>query len=202
MTEFKDATDFWAPSVIKLDDTYYIYVSCISNGDFQFMHVAEAKSPLGPFKNEKKLYNRFSIDSHMVKTEVGLFLWFAQNNTACEKQGTRIFIDKFKDPYTPENNPTEVVVPTFPEEKFTPNCTKERDWYTIEGPFWFKEGKWQYLMYSGGCFQDDTYHIGYCVAESNESDLKKVNFKKVTKNGAFNPIIIKMTLKRAQGITV
>lgn len=199
VTEFKDATDFWAPSVIKLDDTYYMYVSCISDGDFQFMHVAEAKSPLGPFKNEKKLYNRFSIDSHMVKTEDGLFLWFAQNNTDCDLVGTRIFIDKFKDPYTPEDNPKEVVVPTFAEEKYTPSCNENGDWYTIEGPFWFKEGDWQYLMYSGGCYQDDTYHIGYCVAKSNETDLKKVDFKKVTEGGRFSPVIIKNDFEEGTG---
>lgn len=199
VTQFINGKDFWAPSVIKIDETYYMYVSCERNGNFQYLHVASSDSPLGPFKNEKCLYNHFSIDSHMVKTDNGLFLWFAKDNTDCELIGTRIYVDRFIDPYTPENNPKEVLVPDFDEEKFTPQCTAKRDWYTIEGPFWFEEGEWQYLMYSAGCFQDDTYHIGYAVANTNEQDLKKVNFKKITKNGGFSPLIIKNDFEEGTG---
>ena len=199
VTEFEGASIFWAPSVIKIEETYYMYVSCVNNENFQFMHVASANSPLGPFKNEKCLYNHFSIDSHMVKTEEGLFLWYAKNNINTDLIGTRIFVDKFLDPYTPENNPKEVILPEFDEEKYTPNCTAERNWYTIEGPFWFKEGDWQYLMYSAGCYQDDTYHIGYAIAKTNEANLKKVDFVKVTNEGSFSPLIIKNSFEEGTG---
>ena len=40
VTAFVDAHDFWAPSVIKLEDKYYMYVSCVANNNFQYMHVA------------------------------------------------------------------------------------------------------------------------------------------------------------------
>ena len=120
VTAFADAHTFWAPSVIRLEDRYYMYVSCITAAGFQFMHVASADSPLGPFKNEKCLYPRFSIDSHMVKTEAGLFLWYAEDNTRCELKGTRVFVDRFVDPYTPEHNPKEVLLPEFEEEKYPP----------------------------------------------------------------------------------
>jgi GH43 family beta-xylosidase len=199
VTDFAEGRTFWAPSVIKLDDKYYMYVSCITDAGFEFMHVASADSPLGPFKNEKCLYNHFSIDSHMVKTDAGLFLWYAKNNVDCDLIGTRIFVDRFIDPYTPENNPKEVLTPEFDEEKYTPNCTAERNWYTIEGPFWFKEGDWQYLMYSGGCYQDDTYHIGYATAKTDEQDLKKVNFKKVKDNNKFSPLITKNSFEEGTG---
>ncbi len=199
VTDFADAHNFWAPSVIKLKDTYYMYVSCVTNKGFQFMHVACSDSPLGPFKNEKCLYDHFSIDSHMVKTDAGLFLWFAKNNTNCDLIGTRIYVDKFIDPYTPEYNPKEVLLPEFDEEKYTPQCTSERNWYTLEGPFWFKEGDWQYLMYSAGCYQDDTYHIGYAVAKTNEQDLKKVDFVKVKENNKFSPLIIKNSFEEGTG---
>ena len=62
------------------------------------MHVAKSTSPLGPFKDEECLYKCFSIDSHMVKTDAGLFLWYAKNNTDCDRVGTRAFVDKFIDP--------------------------------------------------------------------------------------------------------
>lgn len=199
VTDFREADNFWAPSVIKIDDTYYMYVSCICHGNFEFMHVASAPSPLGPFRSEKCLYDHFSIDSHMVQTEKGLYLWYAKDNLASERVGTRVFVDRFLDPYTPENQPKEVLVPEFDQEKFTPQCTPERDWYTIEGPFWFREGEWQYLMYSAGCYQDDTYHIGYAVAKTEEQDLKKVDFVKVKCNGGFAPLIIKNSFEEGTG---
>ncbi|MBE6576231.1 MAG: hypothetical protein E7654_08180 [Ruminococcaceae bacterium] len=199
VTAFADAHTFWAPSVIRLEDKYYMYVSCITAAGFQFMHVASADSPLGPFKNEKCLYPRFSIDSHMVRTEAGLFLWYAEDNTRCELKGTRVFVDRFIDPYTPEYDPKEVLLPEFEEEKYTPHCTPKGNWYTLEGPFWFKEGEWQYLMYSAGCYQDDTYHIGYAVAKSEEQDLKKVDFVKVTDHGKFAPLIIKNDFEEGTG---
>ena len=199
VTAFENGTDFWAPSVIKVEDKYYMYVSCNKNGNFEFMHVAVSDSPLGPFKNEKCLYDHFSIDSHMVKTDDGLFLWYAKDNLDCDLVGTRIFVDRFINPFTPENNPKEVILPTFDEEKFTPQCTEERNWYTIEGPFWFKEGDWQYLMYSAGCYRDDTYHIGYAVAKSNDLNLKNVEFKKITNKNTIAPVIIKNDFEEGTG---
>ncbi len=201
--KFEGATNYWAPSVIKYGGKYYIYVSFERAESHQFMHVAQSDSPLGPFKNEKMLYREFSIDSHAVETEAGLFLFFAKNkykpDYKGERIGTRIFVDRMLDPYTPENKPVEKVVPDFDEEIFTPQYTEENRWHTIEGPFWFKEGEYQYLTYSGGCYQDDTYHVGYAVAKSEEPDLTKVEFKKVTKDGKFNPIIIKNDFEEGTG---
>ena len=79
------------------------------------------------------------------------------------------------------------------------DCTETLKWHTIEGPFWFMDGGYQYLCYSGGCYQDDTYHVGYAVAKSNEPDLTKVNFTKVTNNGAFCPLIIKSSFEEGTG---
>ena len=200
---FDGATNYWAPSVVKFEGKYYIYVSFERGESHQFMHVAEADSPLGPFTNEKMLYREFSIDSHAVVTDAGLFLLYAKNkykpDYEDERIGTRIFIDKMIDPYTPSYNPVEKVVPDFDEEIFTPQYSKDCRWHTIEGPFWFCEGDYQYLTYSGGCYEDDTYHVGYAIAKSKEQDLTKVEFNKVTKNGGFNPIIIKNDFEEGTG---
>jgi len=200
---FEGAANYWAPSVIKYRGKYYIYLSFERGESHQFMHVAEADSPLGPFKNEKMLYKEFSIDSHAVETKAGLFLFYAKNkykpDFEGERIGTRIFVDKLLDPYTPAYQPVEKVVPDFDEEIFTPQYSEKNRWHTIEGPFWFKEGDYQYLTYSGGCYEDDTYHVGYAVAKSDEEDLTKVEFKKVTKDGTFNPIIIKNDFEEGTG---
>jgi hypothetical protein len=54
-------------------------------------------------------------------------------------------------------------------------------------------------MYSGGCYQDDTYHIGYCYAKSDEADLTKVEFTKYTDDGKFAPVIIKNDFEEGTG---
>lgn len=195
----QDRKFFWAPSIIKINGIYYIYVSFQNEGGWQEMHVFSAKSPRGPFKLEKRLYKGFSIDSHVVKNDNGLFMFLALNNLEGDKVGTRVYVDRLLDPLTPENKPREIIVPTFPEEKFTPQCTNERDWYTIEGPFYFYKDGWHYLMYSGGCYKDDTYHIGYAVVKSDEQDLTRLDFIKATKNGSFNPVIIKNEFEEGTG---
>ena len=145
---------YWAPSIIEYEGRYYIYFSYSAPDMFEHMYVAEGETPLGPFRNVTKLYDRFAIDSHVVKTEAGLFIWYAENNEADERAGTRVFVDKLIDPFTPANICREVIIPTRDEE-----ITGEKDgrpWHTLEGPFYFREGEWHYVMYSGGSFTDNT----------------------------------------------
>lgn len=202
--KFENCSNYWAPSVIKYEGKYYMYVSCDRNGVFEeYLRVACADTPYGPFTNEKQLYNHFSIDSHVVETRAGLFLWYSLNryneDNVGDRIGTRIFVEKLLDPWTPAGDPKEVLAPTFDEEIFTPQYTEDSHWHTIEGAFWFREGDWQYVMYSGGCYQDDTYHIGYAAAKSDEEDLTKVDFVKHTADGAFDPVIIKNEFEEGTG---
>lgn len=200
VASFKGRYDYWAPSVMKHGGRYYLYVSCSTDDEFQFMHAAVSDSPLGPFENEKCFYKRFSIDSHVVETEKGLFLWYAEDNTACDRVGTRIFVDRLLDPMTPAHTPREVIVPTMDEEIFQRNRFGDgKDWHTVEGAFWFREGDWQYLMYSGGCYDNDSYHIGYAAACSEEGDLTRVDFVKHTADGAFDPVLIKNDFEEGTG---
>lgn len=200
VASFDGRYEYWAPSVAKINGRYYIYVSSSTNDEFEYMHAAVADSPLGPFTNHTCFYKRFSIDSHVVETEAGLFLWYAEDNIDCDRIGTRIYVDKLIDPMTPANQPVEMIIPTMDEEIFKRNRFGDgRDWHTIEGAFWFREGDWQYVMYSGGCFENDSYHIGYAAARTNESDLTKVNFIKHTSGGAFDPVMIKNDFEEGTG---
>lgn len=198
VAQVQDGKGYWAPCVIKIDETYYMYVSFVLGEEFEYLYVFKASSPLGPFTCPKKLFNHFSIDPHAVQTESGLFLVYSIDDDNAEKAGTRIVIDRLLDPYTPEYKPVEKVVPTLPEEKNTVK-SGEKDWYTIEGGFWFTEGDWQYLMYSGGAYQLDEYHIGYTVAKTSEGDLRKVDFVKTTENGSFAPVMIKNAEEEGTG---
>ena len=111
-----------------------------------------------------------------------------------------MFVDRLLDPVTPARTPKEAVIPTFDEEIFRRDRFGDgRDWHTIEGAFWFREGEWQYVMYSGACYENATYHIGYAAAKSDEDDLTKVDFVKHTKDGAFDPMMIKNGFEEGVG---
>jgi len=194
-------SNYWAPCIIKHEGNYYLYFSCTKEDRFEYLHVAMSEtSPLGPYKVNKCLFDRFTIDAHVVETSAGLYLFYAEDNTEPERFGTRVYIDKLLDPFTPANLRKEIIIPTFDEEIFMKNRTGDgRNWHTIEGPFWFQEGDWQYVMYSGGCFQNDTYHIGYAAAHTTNPDLTAVDYIKQTDNGSFSPVLIKNDIEEGTG---
>lgn len=192
--------EYWAPCIIKIDEWYYLYFSCANEEMFEYLHVARSQSPYGPFEDVHCMYSHFSIDPHVVQTQKGLFLWYAKDNVECDRVGTRVYVERLIDPYTPDGNPKEVVIPTFDEEIFMRNRYKEgEDWHTIEGPFWLEHDGYQYVMYSGGCYQNETYHIGYSWAKTEEQDLTKVDYEKYTNNSKFAPLMTKNEFEEGVG---
>ena len=188
---------FWAPSVIELDGVYYMYTSFEFFGDTpdkgghrQTMHVATADNPLGPFENAKQILHPFSIDSHIIKNKSGLFLFYSTNRYEGDRVGTYIVVDRMLDPYTPEGKPHTVVVPTLDEDIYRRDRFKKgQHWHTIEGGFYFREGDWQYVMYSGNCFEQPTYYVGYARAKTDETDLTKIEFEKYPDDNTYLPVL-------------
>ena len=188
---------FWAPSVIYLDGKFYMYFSFEyyedtpdRGGHHQAMHVAVSDNPMGPFTLGGQIAHPFSIDSHIVKTNAGLFLFYSPNTFEGERIGTHIVVQKMKDPYTLEGEPTVVLLASIDEEIFKRNRYKEgQHWHTLEGAFWFREGEWQYLMYSGGRYEDETYFVGYAAAKTTEQDLRKVKFQKMPDENTYAPLL-------------
>ncbi len=188
---------FWAPSVIFYEGKFYMYFSFEyydvepdKGGHHQAMHVCESENPLGPFSEAKCILPPFSIDSHIVKTDAGLFLFYSPNIFEGERIGTHIVVDKMLDPYTPAGNPKKVIMPSIDEEIFRRDRYKEgQHWHTVEGAFYFREGDWQYIMYSGSCYENETYFVGYAAAKSTEQDLTKVYFKKMPDCNTYAPLL-------------
>ncbi len=188
---------FWAPSVIFHEGKFYIYFSFEyyedipdQGGHHQAMHVAESENPLGPFSVPKQILHPFSIDSHIVKTDEGLFLFYSPNTFEGERIGTHIVVQKMADPYTPVGEAVPVVTASIDEEIFRRDRYKKgQHWHTIEGAFWFQEGDWQYLMYSGGRYEDETYFVGYAAAKTTEQDLTKVKFQKMPDDNTYAPLL-------------
>lgn len=195
--------EFWAPCVHYEDGWYYLYFSCMPIGadvSEEHLRVARSRNAFGPFEDIRCLYDYFSIDAHVVRTDAGLFLWYAMDRLDCDRVGTRVVVDRLLDPVTPEGNPVEKVVPSFDEEIYMKDRYQQgQHWHTIEGPFWLWVDGWQYVMYSGACFENETYHIGYAAAKTQECDLTKVAFKKHTANGRFDPLMTKSEVEEGVG---
>lgn len=197
---------YWAPSVIKMDGEYYMYVSCEwpewqdETGHIQAMCCGRAKAPEGPFEDIRPILRPFSIDSHIVKNENGLFLFYSKNSLTNKREGTYIVVDRMLDPYTPERRPVSVVEPTLDEEIFARDrFTPGHHWHTIEGAFYFREGDWHYVMYSGNCFQTPNYYVGYAAAKTSENDLTKIKFKKMPDENTYAPVLAKNEWEEGTG---
>ncbi len=194
---FEGRDHFWAPSVIYLDGKFYMYFSFEfyedtpdQGGHHQAMHVAVSENPMGPFELKCQIAHPFSIDSHIVKTDAGLFLFYSPNTFDGERIGTHIVVQKMADPFTLEGEPKVVLLPSIDEEIFRRDRYKPgQHWHTLEGAFWFQEGEWQYLMYSGGRYEDETYFVGYAAAKTTEQDLRKVDFKKMPDDNTYAPLL-------------
>lgn len=188
---------YWAPSVIELDGKFYMYNSfeymkdkADKGGHHQAMFVSVANNPLGPFGNAKQILHPFSIDSHIVQNESGLYLFYSTNRFESDRIGTYIVVDKMLDPFTPAGNPVTIIEPTLDEDIFRRDRYKKgQHWHTIEGAFYFKEGDWQYVMYSGNCYEQPTYYIGYARAKTDETDLTKIKFEKYPDENTYHPVL-------------
>ncbi len=189
--------DYWAPSVIELDGTFYMYNSFEYDADtpdqgghHQAMFVSSSKNPLGPFENAKQLLHPFSIDSHVVKNEDGLFIFYSTNTFEGDRIGTYIVVDRLLDPETVAGNPVPVITASIDEEIYCRDrYEKGVHWYTLEGAFYFKEGDWQYVMYSGACYENEKYFIGYARAKTDETDLTKIRFEKYPDDKTYAPVL-------------
>lgn len=195
---------FWAPSIIEMDGTYYMYVSCMpeesDDTHDQAMRVFTSNSPEGPFEDKGQILPAFSIDSHIVKNEAGLFLFYSMNDYESAKGGTHIVVDRMLDPYTPEGKPVKVITATLEEElwarqRFSP----DKDWYTIEGAFYFNKGDWHYVLYSGNCFMNEYYFVGYAYAHTTERDLTKIKFQKYPSDDVYLPLLAKNEWEEGTG---
>lgn len=200
----KGKKSYWAPSVIELDGKFYMYVSCmpeeLDDVHEQAMHVLTADSPEGPFSNPVQILPPFSIDSHIVKNDDGLFLFYSCNDYESAMGGTYVVVDRMLDPFTPEGKPVSVIRPTLKEElwarqRFSP----DKDWYTIEGAFYFRKGDWHYVLYSGNCFENEYYFVGYAYAHTKENDLTKIKFKKYPSDDVYRPLLEKNDFEEGTG---
>ncbi|MFC4100236.1 glycoside hydrolase family 43 protein [Paenibacillus xanthanilyticus] len=184
--------NFWAPSVIYENGTFYMYYSSMPEQEddvhLEFMKVAVSSSPGGPFRYVKTFFGNFSIDAHVVRQEDGdLYLYYSVNDytgTAASRPGTVILRDRMVDLLTPEGKPELVLTPSMDEEIFARNRFGDgRDWHTIEGAFYLRRRGKHYVMYSGNAFTHEHYYVGYAVSADGR------NWRKYPDDYTYGPVI-------------
>lgn len=200
----KGYKEYWAPEVIKIKDTFYMYVSCVKNNSTdcheQKLIVASSLNILGPYKYENDLAIPFSIDANPVINETGMYMFYSINDYESSKAGTRIVVDKMISPTKLEGNPKVVINPTIKQEIFMKDRFKTgQDWYTIEGACYFYENGIHYLLYSANCYMNEDYFVGYAYSNSKELDLTKIEFKKYPSDNEFVPLLCKNDFESGTG---
>lgn len=185
---------YWAPCVAKLDGRFYMYYSSMPKDSddvhTQQLKVAVSDSPRGPFVFLNTLADAFSIDADIAVTECGRYLFYSVNDYSAERVGTKIVMDRMLSPTLLEGNPRTVVRPTLDEEIFCRDRFKKGEhWHTIEGANFFYQDGWYYLLFSGNCYENNNYYVGYSRARAESDDLMKIDFLKYPNENTYHPLL-------------
>lgn len=196
--------EYWAPAVIELDGKFYMYVSTmpVESDDVHLeqIQVAVCDTPDGEFVFLNNLTEPFSIDAHVVKSGNDLYMFYSVNDYEAVRAGTLIVVDKMLSPTEMEGNPVLVVRATLDEEIFMKDRFKVgQHWHTLEGAFYFRKGNYHYVMYSGNCFENENYYLGYAVAYGDTFDLKELQFKKYPDEETYYPLLRKNDAEEGTG---
>lgn len=186
--------EYWAPCVIERDGLFYMYYSSIPAEEEdvhqQAVKVAVSDRPDGGFVYQKTILPPFSIDPHVVKSGNDYYIFYSVNDYEAERAGTYIVVDRLTDMFTAEGKSVPVVVPTLDEEIFIyDRFRKGQNWHTIEGAFYFRKGNDHYVTYSGNCYQNEKYFLGYAYAYGEETDLRKLKFEKQPSDSVYAPLV-------------
>lgn len=175
-------SDLWAPEVVYERGLFWMYVSATSplgrrkrsrwqagDGDdgARRIGVAVARDPLGPFLwPDEPLTDAWSIDGHPFRDDDGTLwlFWNVRNEHTTYRDGTPgtgLVCDQLVSPDRLAGRPRPVVSPS---ERWEGNAAG--DFFWNEAPFVLKRRNRYHLMYSGGCFLDETYGIGLAEAPS------------------------------------
>lgn len=169
---------FWAPQVFRYNNRYYMTYTAD-----EFIAIASADSPLGPFKQEKiaKLPAEIrQIDPYVFFDDDGKIWLYHVRLT----KGNRLFVAELNKDLTAikENTLTECI---SAEEEW--ENTAHSEWPVAEGPTVIKRNGQYYFFYSTNDFRNIDYAVGYATASSPRGPWKKYKG---------NPIISRQLLNR------
>ncbi|MCG0237730.1 MAG: glycoside hydrolase family 43 protein [Firmicutes bacterium] len=166
------ARDYWAPEVIYLNGTFYLYYAVVAFGRDHHIRVATSHHPAGPYRDAgvdlTGSRHPWAIDPHPFQDEDGsLYLFYTVEFWNGERIGSGNVVDRLVDPFTLAGDPREVTRPCAEWQEFMRARAEKGgvDWYTVEGPCVLRRGRRYYQLYSGGNYGRANYGLGYAVAD-------------------------------------
>jgi beta-xylosidase len=189
-----DEKEYWAPAVLEYENKFWLYYSTMPIGESdthrERICVAVCDKPDGMFEYVGELTPPFSIDPHVVESGGELYMFYSVNDYEAERAGTLIVVDKMKSPTQMCNHPKVVVRATLDEEIFMRDrFRKGQHWHTLEGAFYFRVGDYHYVTYSGNCYENEHYYLGYAVAKGDTDDLTSLEFHKYPDEHTYLPLV-------------
>ncbi len=190
--------DYWAPSVLYWNGTFYMYYSNIGVEDEdnhqEHLKLATSKNPEEGFVWKKTFFNEFSIDSHPVIWNNKLYMFYSVNNWVGTEEkiaGTCILVDEMLSPEEFSGHPKAVIVPSMDQEIYARNREGDgRDWHTIEGAAPIVRGKYFWLCYSANAYVNVDYFVGTAVAVCKEK-LTDMDWRKYPSDYIWHPLLKK-----------
>ena len=185
--------ELWAPEVLYADGWFWMYVTgtrfavdAPGAGDdgLRRQGVARARSPLGPFTLEPApLLGVWSIDGHpFVDLDGRRWLFYNVRDASTRYLGTVTgcgnLVDELVAPDAVRGEPTPVALPDAAWEG-----NRAGTWYWNEGPTVMRHGDRYVQMYSGGWYGDDTYGVGFAVADDVRGPWVKAQHNPVFVSG-------------------
>src|ERR1044071_1240108 len=169
--------NFWAPAVVELDGTFYLYYS-VGHGDQNHqLRVAASEAPQGPYEDlGKPLLDPagcpFAIDPHPFKDDDGKwYLFYATDFLDCShgnRAGTALMVSPMKTMTELDAQAITVLRARSDWQRFQQSRVMYGqiwDWHTLEGPCVKKHDDHYYCFYSGGRWETDNYGVDYGIAQ-------------------------------------
>lgn len=169
---------YWAPEVTFHAGKFYLYYAAGKGG--HHMRVAVSDLPEGPYTDLGKVLTRgnaaqgvpFAIDGHLFRDDDGQWYYFGAadflDTEGGVRVGTTVVMDKMKSMDELAGNPVTLLRARHDWQLYEHKFRKHGgvwEWHTIEGPCVRKRLGKYWCMYSGGCFQNDSYGVDWVVAD-------------------------------------
>jgi len=173
---------FWAPEVVEAQGVWYLYYSVGHDDRLHQLRVAVSERPTGPYVDAGALTSpddvAFAIDPHPFRDADGRWYLFhardflePRDESGREARcGTALVVSPLRDMTTLGDGVHTVARARCDWQRYAARRSmygRDFDWHTLEGPCVLRgtDGRY-YCLYSGGCWQNDTYGVDYVVATS------------------------------------
>jgi beta-xylosidase len=171
---------YWAPEIAQAEGRWFLYYSVGHGDQLHQLRVAVSDRPLGPYADAGPLTDPdrvpFAIDPHPFRDADGRWYLFhardfldCVDEHGCEvRAGTALVVHPLVGMTKLAPIGKTVARARRGWQRFAANRTmygRIFDWHTLEGPCVVRQDGRYFCLYSGGCWQTDTYGVDYVAAD-------------------------------------